>query len=338
MNLLSSKRNTTVDFLRGIAMLMVVLGHTLTGSMKNAEQSLVYNIIWAIQMPLFVVISGYVTKYSKPISDIKELWKVVKKRTFSYMFPWLVWTIIIRGIIFSQKSFLNLKWLVFHMDSGYWFLFTIWIISIIYCLSDYFTNKTKTVGVWKFIVFTSIYLCFLVVVLIVGYLGGLSLLGSKLTLYYLPFYYCGAMFGRYQYKFDNKQRIKDLFISIATISFVFIILRIHLFDLADTPKDVILRVCASLTGCIALCGLLGPLYKNKAKAFAGVVYIGTHSIEIYLTHYLFLTPLNYIANGKFEIIIIPIINFGLTVLLCTVSIVLLEQNKILAKFLYGKDI
>ncbi|HIW50637.1 MAG TPA: acyltransferase family protein [Candidatus Blautia intestinavium] len=64
---MSKQRNQTIDILRGIAMLLVVLGHTMTGCTVNSQDSFLFNVIWTLQMPLFILISGYVTKYSRPI-------------------------------------------------------------------------------------------------------------------------------------------------------------------------------------------------------------------------------------------------------------------------------
>ena len=44
-----ANRNPTIDILRGIAMLMVVLGHTMTGCTINAENSFLFNVIWTLQ-------------------------------------------------------------------------------------------------------------------------------------------------------------------------------------------------------------------------------------------------------------------------------------------------
>lgn len=37
-------------------------------------------------MPLFIIISGYVTKYSKPLTTRDKLWVFVKKRTLAYIY------------------------------------------------------------------------------------------------------------------------------------------------------------------------------------------------------------------------------------------------------------
>ena len=87
-------RNQFVDIMRGIAMLLVVLGHTMTGCTTGSQDSVVFNIVWSLQMPLFILISGYVTKYSRASGDAKGLCKYIKRRTISYMFPWLVWSCV----------------------------------------------------------------------------------------------------------------------------------------------------------------------------------------------------------------------------------------------------
>lgn len=86
----SKERNQFVDIMRGMAMLLVVLGHTMTGCTVDSQKSLLYNIVWSLQMPLFILISGYVTKYSRSICDGKDLGKYVKRRTVAYMLPWAV--------------------------------------------------------------------------------------------------------------------------------------------------------------------------------------------------------------------------------------------------------
>ena len=116
----AENRNQFVDIMRGIAMLLVVLGHTMTGCTVDSQKSFLFNIIWSLQMPLFILISGYVTKYSRPISDGKGLWKYVKRRTVSYMQPWVVWSFLVRGIIFGQDGFLNVKHLLWNRTG--WFL------------------------------------------------------------------------------------------------------------------------------------------------------------------------------------------------------------------------
>lgn len=70
----------------------------MTGCTVDSQKSFLFDIIWSLQMPLFILISEFVTKYSRPISDGKGLWKYVNRRTVAYMLPWAVWSFLVRGM------------------------------------------------------------------------------------------------------------------------------------------------------------------------------------------------------------------------------------------------
>lgn len=42
-------RNKIVDIIRGFAMLLVVLGHTLSGSTSNFNDTFLFQVIWTLQ-------------------------------------------------------------------------------------------------------------------------------------------------------------------------------------------------------------------------------------------------------------------------------------------------
>ena len=150
------ERNAMVDVVRGFAMFLVVLGHTITGCLINYEKSIVYEIIWSLQMPLFMLISGYVMRYSRDTTSAKELFMLVAKKTMAYIFPWAVWTIVIRGIVFGQHSYFNIQNLIYHMDQGYWFLISLFTISVIFSFSEFFAAKiSKNQDSFLYIVFTT---------------------------------------------------------------------------------------------------------------------------------------------------------------------------------------
>ena len=45
------ERNESVDIIRGIAILFVVLGHTMTSVTLESQKSVLFNILWSLQMP-----------------------------------------------------------------------------------------------------------------------------------------------------------------------------------------------------------------------------------------------------------------------------------------------
>ncbi len=251
---ISRSRNNIVDIIRGVAMLMVVLQHTIAGSCTNFADSLFYNAIWSLQMPLFFIISGYVTRYSRPIETGVDLWRFVKKRTLAYLLPWVVWTFAVRGFIFGQEDFLDVKYLLWHMDSGYWFLVTLWCIVVIYGISDYLSNTfakhNKAFNILTHLACMAGGACALIGV---GSVAGMSFLDIKLTLYYIPMYSCGYLFGQLQDAILAKHRATSVVDIIAVLSlavWLWLLVRFNFYGVDATVGLLSIRYIASLCGCI----------------------------------------------------------------------------------------
>lgn len=336
----TENRNQFVDIMRGIAMLLVVLGHTMTGCTVDSQKSFIFNIIWSLQMPLFILISGYVTKYSRPISNSKGLWKYVKRRTVAYMLPWAVWSFLVRGIIFGEDDFLNVKHLLWNMDSGYWFLATIWTISMIFGIASFIAERLSKENLLKRqIVFLGFYLVGMILLVGIGAILGFSFFAIKLTLYYMPFYYAGFLYGQFDDRMKESEigkKIIDSVIAICFVVWLFIILRFSLYEMSDGGFAIILRAATSLAGCIAVCGLCKGIFSSK---MGGLAWVGEHSLEVYLTHYLLLSlikldeaPILYSPVGLGMVLA----NYVITVELTVMAIVMMNQNAVRRFVLFGK--
>lgn len=334
-------RNQSVDVMRGIAMLLVVLGHTMTGCTVDSQKSFLFNIVWSLQMPLFILISGYVTKYSRPICDGKGLWEYVKRRTIAYMLPWAVWSFLVRGVIFGQKEFLDIKNLLCSMDSGYWFLATIWTISMIFGVASFLAERIgKGKAAKKQIILLLCYLIGMVLLVGIGMGMGLSFFAIKLTLYYMPFYYAGYLYGQIDDRLlhsEKGKKVVDCMIAICFAVWLFVILRFSLYEMSDSGLAIILRAATSLAGCIAICGLCNGVYtcgKEKLRGF--FLWAGKRSLEIYMFHGLVLNIFKSNVPIQFSSIqgyVLTISNFVLTVGLCAAIIELLNRNLILKRVL-----
>lgn len=327
-------------------MLLVVLGHTMTGCTTGAEESFLYNIVFSLQMPLFILISGYVTKYSRSIKDASGLWKYVKKRTVAYMLPWLIWSLLVRGVILGQHNFLNIKYLLWHMDTGYWFLATIWTISMIFGLSTYFAGKiSKGKEIKNKILTLLFYVVGMAVLAAVGFVFGFSFFAIKLTLYYMPFYFAGYLYGQYRERILNtkwgKQTV-DAAVAACFAVWLAIMTRCYIYALSDSVMAVALRIISSMTGCIAVCGLCKGLFSNAPpKKSVGRVLLrwcGVHSQEIYLAHYLLLNLLkldNVPLMGSITGAGLILLNYTVTVLMTGLTIRIVGTSRILRMTLFG---
>lgn len=272
-------RNQFIDIMRGMAILLVVLGHTMTGCTIDSQKSFLFNIVWSLQMPLFILISGYVTKYSRPISDAKELCKYVKRRTIAYMLPWAVWSFFVRGLIFGQTGFFDINNLLWNMDSGYWFLATIWTISMIFGVASYLAEHIgKSSEVRKQVTLLLCYLAGMILLVGIGMGMGLSFFAIKLTLYYMPFYYAGHLYSQIDDKLLSTvkgRKVIDCCVALCFAIWLFVTLRFSLYEMSDSGPATILRAATSLAGCIAVCGLCSGIFSDK---IGGGVWPGSESI------------------------------------------------------------
>ena len=60
------QRNLSIDAVKGVAIVLVVIGHVFVHN--HMEDPYVYDFIKAVQMPLFIIISGYLCGQGRKIS------------------------------------------------------------------------------------------------------------------------------------------------------------------------------------------------------------------------------------------------------------------------------
>ena len=279
------------------------------------------------------LISGYVTRYSKAITSAGDLWKYIKKRTCAYLLPWVVWTFGVRGLVFGQTGFFNIRNLLWHMDSGYWFLFSLWTISLIFGFSRFLARTKQEIKETATIAVT--FACGMLVLAIIGAAAGMSFLCIKLTLYYMPFFFLGYVYGQYGNRI--KPQIWEMTIAVSLGIWLAVLTRVDLYTMDETLMGIGIRAISSLMGCIAVSGLV-----SNAKAIPGgdiLKAVGQHSLEIYLVHYLLL---NLVRRemvtywGTLYAGVLTAVNYLLTIALSLMIMKLLNSNAILRKVLFGK--
>ncbi len=116
-----SKRIPYIDTVKGIGIILVILGHTYQ------VPQLLHDVVYSFHMPLFFVVSGYVyneTKYNQ--YSIKDY---LLKRTKDYLIPYYVFAFINLGLVIAWNTLL----LHTSISAG-----KIWsyFCGILYCYSD----------------------------------------------------------------------------------------------------------------------------------------------------------------------------------------------------------
>lgn len=93
-------RDKKIDFLKGFAIILVVLGHVVQYGHPNYNENIVYKLIYSFHMPLFMFLSGWVMNYSLKKDFVLSVF--MKKRFIQLMVPFITWAIL--GSLYRSLS------------------------------------------------------------------------------------------------------------------------------------------------------------------------------------------------------------------------------------------
>lgn len=131
-------RDISLDAVKGFAILLVMLGHCIV--LNGLADPYLYDAIAAVQMPLFMAVSGYLAgqKHGEPGQkpDLTRSAKTFGKRSVAYLVPFFTWMIIVS----FPHCLKELKTELFHLDYGLWFLATLWIITLVHMMAAYLAD------------------------------------------------------------------------------------------------------------------------------------------------------------------------------------------------------
>ena len=172
-------RSLTIDAIKGAAILLVMAGHVLVWN--HMEDGIIYDVIKVIQMPLFILVSGYLCGMGRKISSLSAYGAKLKKRALSYLTPFFFWIVLQHPL----HPMTNIVETLFGLDKGLWFLMTLFLLT----LMVYTAELAGAVAERSFgalggkIVFWAVYLGLAAAVLLhVGIIVVVNLLGHALHL------------------------------------------------------------------------------------------------------------------------------------------------------------
>ena len=131
-------RDLFLDIAKGLAIILVVVGHVIQGSSQYFDDLLWFRVIYSFHMPLFVFLSGAVAAIafkSDRVQDglqaafVQAKTKIVKA-TIRLLLPFISWCLINQFIYHHSDSVISALILAFRRpDTALWFL-----LAIFYCI------------------------------------------------------------------------------------------------------------------------------------------------------------------------------------------------------------
>ena len=290
------QRNCSIDAVKGIAIVLVMIGHVFVH--KHMEDAYVYDFIKAVQMPLFMIISGYLCGQGRKISDIKTYGKVMGKRVVSYLVPFFSWLTIMHLANLGEAY----GTIFFQLDYGLWFLAVLFILTFMVYTAQLAAGKVRDKNfALSEIIFWIVYGMFCLI-LVIQILAGNTFLSPCLTIIYVPFYMMGYVIGNYGKKFlcwgekesgkiDCKNNhVLQVVTVVMALVFLYLVITRNLNSM-ETKLDSIIQMEASVVGSVAI--IYGILWWKEGKIKNIFAKIGNYTLEIYVIHYHFANMLNF---------------------------------------------
>lgn len=330
-NKITSQRLEFLDIMKGFTIFLVVLGHAL-GEVSSKNPLNIW--IYAFHMPFFFMLSGFLSL--KTVKSGKGYLINIKNKFISLMIPF-----IICGICYSLSSDLlpDFIWSVHH--AGYWFLFSLFTMWIIFLSIHLLLN---VLHLQRYIVIEAICLIcpFFIGNIIMTHLSPniVNALSLPYTIADYRFFILGYYLGRFWSQYHQKEclfcKFLDGHITQACSIIIFLGLGFYLMHGNDgrfmTIKQVLL--------CISLFIFLYN-YKSFLNQIAAniLAFCGYNSLIIYVFHYLFICQFSYKPIEELPIGAQTIIAIIITIIVIIASLIIanpFRNNKILAFLFLGQ--
>lgn len=195
------KRLVWADALKGILIVLVVLGHSIQASMmklgENFLNDYLWNLIYSFHMPAFISISGFLVFRKNVALGGGFNWLQFTWRRFrQLMIPFLLWSIV---LFFINHNVDNIYDYVLYPEKSLWFLWALFFIAIIFSDVDRIAVKLKIRQE------VSMGLCWLVLVGLMFAMPEAKLLGVE----YIAYYYLYYILGYYIHKHSEQLIIRN---------------------------------------------------------------------------------------------------------------------------------
>lgn len=326
---MSGKRVLWIDSVKGILMILVVLGHAIQYSLvgDECENNRIWNYIYSFHMPAFMAVSGWL---SYRVGGGQNRLSIIYRRALQLLVPYFAWEMIYRLL----NGNLNGESLIKIFTHPYfWFLWVLFFIIVTFQLGDWLSEKSKVKQEFVMIGIAFLYTVFMVV-------GEIRILGFQFIAYYFLFY----AIGYYIHKYPKIVVHNIGFLTLLVFIWAFMAWFWNMHELPPflailpLPVSIMQYAYRFITGLVAVYVLLciSPIVMNNACPKM-LVELGQISLGIYVVHLLLITHITKLI-GYFtdSVNIVIVASFVIACVFSWLIIKLINKWGLTSRLLLGK--
>ena len=297
-------RNGYLDFVKGIAIILVALGHSVQCGSGEAfrsgalfyEDSL-FRFIYAFHMPLFMLVSGYVVCWSLGRRSFRE---TARRQFRSLVVPCVCWTLLYQALLLQKAGGrFDLEWLSglpTLLLRGNWFLWAVFWSSMA-AVAVFSWGRQTPPPRTHFRAFFLLFLTGPLLLLPNGFLEN----GYEYVFVY-PYFALGFLANRYGLLSRMGKRLHGICFAASVILFILLFPRFHysayvyttmtcVLTAADPLRQFLIdgyRWAVGLAGCAAVLYLLwgawkiAPDWLRRPALWLGKRTLGLYVVSVYL--------------------------------------------------------
>jgi len=314
-----------VDQLKGLAILLVVMGHIYI--YKITDKPLITGIIYTFHMPLFMILAGYVSTKSIENSIHSKI-SFIKRKFRTLMVPYLSFSIIYGLIMAGPHSIITMEY-----KAPFWFLLILFILHLVKLIINKYIDKN--------LIFAGYIVCSIGALYLLAILFPTVSTISRLW-YYLIWFYIGYIIRKYKWM-DNVVRNNPIVMIAALLIYLIISLIVYL-NTSNIFNSDLRNLFTGISASVVLIYLFNLSIKFSIGIKKILSYLGKKSLDIYVIHYFFLIPfpqLNGTAIDHGSFLLTTSFSFIVSVLIilaCLFTSTVLKLNKYVSLVMFGEKI
>lgn len=286
------ERKVFIDYAKGLAILLVVIGHLLQYNLVGTSAKELFDMIYSFHMPLFMLLSGYVASLSieKYLSRKVEY---IRKKVCSLVVPF-VFMGGVNMLLYKHYSMEYILNLFRNPDNGLWFLIVLFCIQLWYLVLQIVSSKIQYGK--RYIVEGFVGVVFIAMIIVFNKVNH-----EFSGLYTSPIFYVMFFAGSYAAKFLEPFVKSDIVLFLSIIGFIVLVPKFHMWQ--NNPS--VLSLSISLFASIIILRIAMALEKGDVKSDKLLVF-GKSSLVIYIFHFYLIKILNDIKIDTSDVSVLPL--------------------------------